>query len=126
MTGITLIGTGNMCRRLACRCDAIVTTLAGTEDFIVIHIDHGSERVGVMTGFTQFAGEQVAGRFTNGCDIVMTRHTSLAGNGTVIKCACRDQPCIGIVAGIARLNRGDMAGTFATCQHTIVTALAGP
>ena len=66
-------------------CDAVMATVAGTQDLQVIHQDHGVPQVGGMTVFADVGGTDVVERLANGGDAVVATHTAFGGDVLVVE-----------------------------------------
>ena len=105
MTIVAIVAAGYVCRVLARRRVAVVTTATVAEDLGVIDREHRHENRRCVTVFTNIGYLHVCGIFA-GCERAVVTADAIAGIGRVVK--CRRQPASRRVAVVASIAAGDM------------------
>lgn len=122
MTGITGGDRWNMGRTLAGGDHSVMTRLAGSQYFGMIHQRiHRSPRREYVTGLAKVGGVDMRGAFARCRGAVMTGDTGI-GNARVIK-RC-DQPVDGGVTHIASSRRRYVRRRLADGNHAVMTGFA--
>ena len=121
MTGVAIIGGGDVACRFTGRSKTIVTTDAGTLNFIVVGAYRWHPGRADVTGLANVRGVDVRHTFARCQSAIVTGNTGFR-RGAVIK--HRHQPVGSDVASVARGRGRNMCRRFASGNDRVMTACA--